>query len=69
MGTGGPEKGCGSADGVEQLQQPGDRAADVAAALGHDAEECLAAAGGACEAIETAVLAGAALLVVTEQAV
>ncbi|WP_233561086.1 hypothetical protein [Sorangium cellulosum] len=44
----------GGADGFEQLQEPGDRAADVVAALGDDAEECLAAAGGASEAIEAA---------------
>ncbi|WP_437565691.1 hypothetical protein [Sorangium sp. So ce542] len=52
----------GGADGVEQLQKPGDRAADVIAALGDDAQECLAAAGGAGEAIEASVLAGAPLL-------
>src|SRR5262245_22988795 len=53
----------GGANGVEQGQKPGDGAADVVAALGDETQECLAAAGGASEAIEAAMLAGAALLV------
>jgi hypothetical protein len=53
----------GGADSIEELEQPGRRAADVVAALGHYAQEGLAAAAGASEPIEAAVLASAAFLV------
>jgi hypothetical protein len=50
------------AGGVEKLQKPCDRAADVVAAVGDDVKERPAAADGAREAIEATVLAGAPLL-------
>lgn len=52
----------GDANGAEQWQKSGARDAEVVAALGDDVEEGLAAAGGAGEAIEAAVLVGAALV-------
>ena len=51
----------GSASGVENLQKPSGGAAEIAAALGNEPKECLAAARGLCETVETAMLAGAAL--------
>lgn len=53
----------GGPGGVEDLEEPGGRAADVVTALGDEPEERLTAASGAREPVEATMLAGASLLV------
>jgi hypothetical protein len=53
----------GSANRIEDLQEPGGGAADVFISLGDDAEERLAAARGSGKAIEAAMLTSPSLLI------